>query len=133
MGVYSSVKRALEVVSDTLRLELAPLGVSVIAIVTGAVRSQGQTYFKDLALPASSLYKDLEEIFVSRAQGNDGTPRMPTATYAEAVVSEMQKGVSGKFWCGEMAEMVRGSATNVHVPMEAMVSLEFGADKNGVC
>jgi 1-acylglycerone phosphate reductase len=123
MGVYSSVKRALEVVSDTLRLELAPPGVSVIAIVTGAVQSQGQSYFTDLTLPSTSLYKELEEVFVNRAQGNDGAPRMPTATYAEAVVSEMQKGVSGKFWYGEYADVVRGSATNVLVPMEAMVSL----------
>jgi len=109
-------------VADTLRLELAPLGVTVMSIVTGGVKSQGQTYFNDLALPSDSRYKEFEATIVSRAQGNDGMPRMEAALYAEAVVNEMEKGVSGKFWYGEFAEMVKGAMTNVAVPLEAMVS-----------
>lgn len=121
-GIYASSKRAIEVVADTLRLELAPLGVSVLTVVTGGVKSSGQTYFNDLELPNESLYKDVSEIIVSRAQGNDGMPRMDTMEYAKTVVDEMERCKSGKIWLGEFAEMVRGSATNVAVPLEAMVS-----------
>jgi 1-acylglycerone phosphate reductase len=110
-------------VADTLRLELAPLGVTVLAVVTGGVKSAGQTYFDDLKLPTDSLYKSVEETIITRAKGGDGMPRMETLEYAKAVVDEMEKGKSGKFWYGEFAEMVRQSTTAVAVPLEMMVSL----------
>jgi 1-acylglycerone phosphate reductase len=122
-GLYASSKRAIEVVADTLRLELAPFGVSVLTVVTGGVKSAGQTYFDDLELPKASLYKDVEETIISRAKGGDGMPRMDALEYAKAVVDEMEKGSSGKFWYGEFAEMVRQSTTAVAVPLEAMVNL----------
>jgi len=120
MGLYASSKRAIEVVADTLRLELAPLGVTVLAVVTGGVKSSGQTYFDDLKLPNGSLYKGIEDTIVARAKGGDGMPRMETLDYAKAVVDEMEKGKSGKFWYGEFAEMVRQGTTAVAVPLEAM-------------
>jgi hypothetical protein len=51
-------------------------------------------------------------------------PRMETLDYAKAVVDEMEKGKSGKFWYGEFAEMVRQGTTAVAVPLEAMVSCD---------
>lgn len=123
-GLYASSKRAIEVVADTLRLELAPLGVTVLAVVTGGVKSSGQTYFDDLKLPNGSLYKGIEDTIVARAKGGDGMPRMETLDYAKAVVDEMEKGKSGKFWYGEFAEMVRQGTTAVAVPLEAMVSCD---------
>lgn len=124
-GLYASSKRAIEVVADTLRVELAPLGVTVLTVVTGGVQSAGQTYFDDLKLPENSRYKSVEDTIVSRAKGGDGMPRMDTVEYAKAVVDEIEKGKSGKFWYGEFAEMVRQSTTAVGVPVEAMVSLVF--------
>jgi 1-acylglycerone phosphate reductase len=121
-GLYASTKRATEVVADTLRLELSPFGVTVLAVVTGGVKSSGQTYFDDLTLPQDSLYKGVEETIVKRAKGGDGMPRMETSEYAKAVVEEMEKGKGGKFWYGEFADMVKGAMTNVDVPTEVMVS-----------
>lgn len=60
-GTYSASKRALEVIAETMRLELKPFGVDVLSVVTGAVKSQGQTYFGDFALPENSLYKPIED------------------------------------------------------------------------
>lgn len=105
-----------------MRLELAPLDVSVLTVVTGGVESSGQTYFNDLELPNESLYKDVGETIVSRAQGNDVMPRMDTMEYAKTVVDGLEKGKSGRIWHGGIAEMVRGSATNLAVPLEVMVS-----------
>ncbi|KAK8085986.1 hypothetical protein PG994_000960 [Apiospora phragmitis] len=89
LGVYSGLKRALEMLAETLRLELRPFGVDVMEIVTGAVRSNGQTYFGDWALPDGSLYKDIEPVVKHRAQGGDGLPRRDTAEYAAAVVDKI--------------------------------------------
>ncbi|KAF2125710.1 NAD(P)-binding protein [Dothidotthia symphoricarpi CBS 119687] len=122
MGLYASSKRAIEVVADTLRLELAPFGVTVLTVVTGGVKSSGQTYFDDLRLPEGSLYRGVENTIISRAKGGDGMPRMETMEYCRAVVDEIEKNKSGKFWCGEYAEIVRQGTTAVAVPLEVMDS-----------
>ncbi|KAF2030415.1 NAD(P)-binding protein [Setomelanomma holmii] len=92
----------------------------VLTVVTGGVKTSGQTYFDDLQLPGESLYKSVEKTIVKRAKGGDGMPRMDAGEFAKAVVDEMQKGKAGKFWYGEFAEMVRGAMTNVEVPVEVM-------------
>lgn len=97
--------------------------MTVLTVVTGGVKSAGQTYFDGLKLPERSLYKSVEETIIHRAKGGDGMPRMDTIEYAIAVVDEIEKGKSGKFWYGQFAEMVRQSTTAVAVPLEAMVSL----------
>ncbi|KAI6090487.1 hypothetical protein F4821DRAFT_228371 [Hypoxylon rubiginosum] len=120
MGTYAASKRGLELVAETLRLELAPFGVDVLEVVTGAVKTMGQTYFGDLKLPAESLYKSIEDTFVSRAQGNDQLPRMDTMEYGEAVVDSITNRTTGKFWYGNNAEMVKMSTTATGVPQDAM-------------
>ncbi|GJN70187.1 nadph-dependent 1-acyldihydroxyacetone phosphate reductase protein [Purpureocillium lilacinum] len=120
MGTYAASKRGLEIVAETLRLELAPFGVDVMEVVTGGVKSMGQTYFGDVKLPQGSLYKSIEDTFVSRAQGNDGMPRMETMEYATSVVDEIVKRTTGKFWCGVHVEQVRMGTTATAVPQSAM-------------
>ncbi|KAI0179899.1 putative hydroxybutyrate dehydrogenase [Hypoxylon sp. FL1284] len=120
MGTYAASKRSLELVAETLRLELAPFGVDVLEVVTGAVKTNGQTYFGDLKLPAESLYKSIEDTFLSRAQGNDQLPRMDTMEYATAVVDNIAKRTTGRFWYGNNADAVKMSATAASVPQSAM-------------
>jgi 1-acylglycerone phosphate reductase len=109
-----------------LRLELAPFGVDVLEIVTGAVRSKGQTYFGNLKPPTGSLYKDIEDIIVSRAQGkNEGTVRMDTKTYTSAVFEEIMKRGTGRFWYGTNADVIKMSTTAAAVPQSAMVCRRY--------
>jgi hypothetical protein len=42
---------SLEIVAETLRLELGPFGVGVLEVVTGGVKTNGQTYFGDFKFP----------------------------------------------------------------------------------
>jgi 1-acylglycerone phosphate reductase len=121
-GTYAATKRSIELIAETLRLEVEPFGVNVIEIVTGAVKTQGQTYFGDYALPADSVYKSIEATIKSRAQGNDGLPRMPLEEYATVVADEIIKRTPGKFWYGQNADMVKMSTTATAVPQSAMVS-----------
>lgn len=122
LGTYAATKRSLELIAETLRLEVEPFGVNVIEIVTGAVKSQGQTYFSDWVLPADSVYKSIEATIKSRANGNDGLPRMPLQDYAVAVTQAIIDRTPGKFWYGQNAEMVKMSTTATAVPQSAMVS-----------
>ncbi|KAI0204950.1 hypothetical protein F4808DRAFT_412694 [Astrocystis sublimbata] len=120
MGTYAASKRSTEIVAETLRPELAPFGVGVLEVVTGAVRSQGQTYFGDFELPPNSLYKSIEPIIASRAQGNDMLPRMDTLEYANEVCKETLKRTSGRIWQGGFADMVKQNTTAPNVPQDVM-------------
>ncbi|KAF2274906.1 NAD(P)-binding protein [Westerdykella ornata] len=117
--------RSIEIAADTLRLELVPLGVNVLAVVTGGVKTAGQTYFDNLRLPENSLYRSVEKTIISRAQGHDGMDRMDAHEYANAVADEIEKRTAGKFWYGVGPEMVKNAFTNVALPQDAFVSSIF--------
>ena len=71
-GLYAASKRSLDIVSETLRLELAPFDVNVLTKTTGAVQTRGNTYFDDWKLVADSRYKPIEETIAARTRGDDG-------------------------------------------------------------
>ena len=106
-GIYAASKGALSLVSETLRLELAPLGVKVLTVETGAVRSRGQSNLPDLKLPPSSRYLSIEKTIAARARGEDGIDRMETRVYAAQVVSDVLNGSHGRIWRGGTALLVR--------------------------
>jgi len=112
MGSYAASKRALELIAETLRLELSPFGVDVISVVTGGVKTNGQTYFSDFALPEESLYKPIEKLIAGRARGEDGMPRMDLMEYATEVAGKISERTAGKFWYGQHADSVKTSATS---------------------
>ncbi|KAJ5291313.1 hypothetical protein N7478_000564 [Penicillium angulare] len=107
MGSYAGSKRAMELMADTLRLELVSFNVKVLCVVTGAVRTLGQTYFGDLKLPEDSLYKPIEETVVSRAQGHYGAERMPLMEYSSQVFAQIEQGATGRFWCGKNSDSTK--------------------------
>lgn len=108
--------------AETLRLELAPFQVKVLSVVTGAVQTQGQTYFGDFELPKNSLYKPIETTIASRARGQDGVPRMDLMVYCNEVVSKLTSGETGRIWCGNNAEMTKNSISSVSNTMRVCFS-----------
>lgn len=106
-GVYAASKGALSTVSEILRLELAPLGVNVVTVETGAVRSRGQINLPELKLPSSSRYLSIEKTIAARARGEDGVSRMETRAYAAQVVDDVLNGTRGRIWRGGTALLVR--------------------------
>ncbi|KAI0805369.1 NAD(P)-binding protein [Xylaria sp. FL0064] len=106
-GTFAASKRSGEIMAETLRLELAPFHVKVLSIVTGAVKTLGQTHFDGWKLPENSLYSAVESTIQMRASGKEGTPRMEAMDYARRVVSEIIKGRTGKFWYGASAGVTK--------------------------
>jgi NAD(P)-dependent dehydrogenase (short-subunit alcohol dehydrogenase family) len=121
LGLYSASKISLEMLSEALRLEMAPFHVKVAEIVTGAVQSNGQTYFTDIKLPSESRFLPIEDTIVNRAQGGDGHARMATDKYAEDVVDDILRGATGRIWHGNNAASTKAAVTGP-VPQEKMVS-----------
>lgn len=116
--------------SETLRLELAPLGVRVVAVVTGAVESNIMSCGNDFSLPDNSSYRPLSRAIEAAAQGNSIKSWMATETYAERVVCDVVDGANGKIWRGSMASAVRFILTKL--PSFIVVCLTLLSKKHKV-
>lgn len=108
MGLYQASKAATEMLSETMRLELQPLGVRVISLVTGAIATNIMTGASVADLPESSPYKveSVEAAIVKMTSAKDGIKRTPADEYAKMVVNDTLGGSSGRIWRGQMAGMV---------------------------
>ncbi|KIW16097.1 hypothetical protein PV08_06148 [Exophiala spinifera] len=83
-AAYNASKAALSQYSNTLRLELEPLDVRVVELVTGRVSS---SLISIPTLPESSIYKPLEPALVKRAREAE-TVQAP-AVFAKRVVKSL--------------------------------------------
>jgi 1-acylglycerone phosphate reductase len=94
-SVYNASKAALHAYSNTLRVELEPLGVKVITIVTGGVQSRISRVGR--VLPENSYYSELEEQY-KRRQGHSQEGAMPNDEYAKSVVRQVLPGAGPWPW-----------------------------------
>lgn len=109
MGVYQASKAAVEMLSETMRLELQPLQVRVVSLVTGAVDTNIMKGSTTVSLASTSPYKvgSVEAAMNKLTRPDDGIKRVPAADFARAVVSDVLAGVAGKIWRGPMAGTIR--------------------------
>lgn len=105
-----------------LRLELAPFGVDVLEVVTGGVKTMGQTYFDDFKLPSKSLYKSIEGHNCQLSLG----PRRNVPNGHDEILHRFAYQIvtrtTGTFWCGENVDMVKMSTKATAVSQLVMVS-----------
>ena len=93
-SVYNASKAALHSYSAALRIEIAPLGVHVITVVTGGVKSRIARVKK--TLPENSKYKRLEDDYQKR-QVHSQKVGMETGLYAKEVVKKILE-AEGWLW-----------------------------------
>ncbi len=87
-GSYAMTKAALSSYSRTLSVELAPLGVRVLNVVTAFIRTQlGRRVAAD-PWPEDSLFRVMEGTGQAAGSGH----RMPAEQYARRVVAEALRG-----------------------------------------
>lgn len=86
-GYYNASKAAVHLLSDQLRLELAPFDVSCICIVTGAIKTKFFENTPGIELPTGSLYTPAKDIIESIAGGSlVEKDAMDVDVYAKGVV-----------------------------------------------
>lgn len=110
MSTYASSKVALNTYSETLRLELAPFGVSVVTIVPGVIDSK--LHVNDEAsfnLPPGSRYSAIKDI-IRRGAGGEFIPKdgLSAEKFAELVLDDViGTGKGGIFSRGPYAPMLK--------------------------
>ncbi|KAI0836904.1 putative short-chain dehydrogenase/reductase [Hypoxylon sp. FL0890] len=101
-SIYNATKAAVEVLSGTIRLELAPLGIRVVIVKTGAIRSEFFNNTPLMKLPEDSLYRPAREFIEGRTMLKQ-TPYMEPEAYAKKVVDALLKpSVKPVIWQGAL-------------------------------
>lgn len=110
-GIYASSKAAVHALTDSLRLELQPLGIDVVLLAPGAVTSRiGRKAAEvvEMTFKEGSLFKDWEKSVRQSANLTEEGHSMPTEVFARKVVgvilapSSVRVILYGKFatWVG---------------------------------
>jgi 1-acylglycerone phosphate reductase len=100
-GIYASSKAAINLVSETMRLELGLLHVRVISVITGFVASNFHAN-RSYRLPPASPYHSYEEEIVATL--NDLPANVMTAEeVGSEVAQEALRGKSGEVYIGTQA------------------------------
>ncbi|KAI9045133.1 SDR family oxidoreductase [Aspergillus affinis] len=102
---YNSSKAAVRSYSETLRLELAPLGVKVITVMAGVVVTNIFENHPEANLSDSSPWKPAEKVLQDQAAGSMTEGAMPRAVFARNVADSVLGGVTGLTWEGKMASI----------------------------
>lgn len=106
-AAYSSSKAALCNLSETLRLELSPFGVSVVTIMTGVVTTQFHEN-DAFSLPQTSRYAVIKEIISSWANGKAKPKGCSAEQFAESLLEDIVgKGKGGVVWKGPHAGAIK--------------------------
>ncbi|KAI0484179.1 oxidoreductase [Xylariaceae sp. FL0804] len=86
---YLSSKAAAKNISDTLRLELSPFGITVISIMTGVVDTSFHANEPSFGLPSSSRYTEIEGIIAGWAKGESKPKGCSAAEFAEMILDDV--------------------------------------------
>lgn len=103
LGMYNGSKAALAMASETWRLELQPLGVRTITLITLAVKTNAQKNNNRIEIPESSYYYKIRDFIYGRSDGSMQESAITPRQYATKVVREVEKGTSGPVWAGTHA------------------------------
>ncbi|PPQ80900.1 hypothetical protein CVT24_013162 [Panaeolus cyanescens] len=91
-GVYCSSKAAVHSISEVLSMELKPLGISVMHVAPGAVKSNiASNGTKSFQLASNTLYTDFLSNIIKRINASQGPHSMPSEEFAKQVVEKALK------------------------------------------
>ena len=88
-GAYCASKAALNALSDSLRMELRPLGIDVVTVQPGGIQSSfGDRAADEVNMAADSPYQAIREGVLARANESQ-SEAMPADAFADALVLQL--------------------------------------------
>ncbi|KAI9700965.1 MAG: hypothetical protein M1820_006610 [Bogoriella megaspora] len=112
-GIYNSSKAALAMLSETMRLELAPFGIRVIDLKTAGVRTNiianNNVNTRTERLREGSIYEPAREV-VEKAMSQEGLRDIgisPEQWATEVSALLLRKNPPAVIWRGESAQIAR--------------------------
>lgn len=109
-SIYNSSKAAAILGSETWRLELAPLGVRTVTLVTTAVKSNAFANIKPVDIPEKSYYYSIRDYIRETSDGRLQKDGITAKQFGVKVVREVENGTTGKCWVGGGATSARYGA-----------------------
>ncbi|KAJ6084580.1 hypothetical protein N7486_011380 [Penicillium sp. IBT 16267x] len=106
-SIYNGTKAALIQAGEGWRLELAPLGVRVLTLITGGIATNFLTNLPSVDLPANSYYQGITEI--TKRQPEKIPMSISPKAFSVDVVRQVEKGTTGKYWIGGGSTLARWS------------------------
>lgn len=129
-GAYCSTKAAVTSLSDTLRMELAPFGITVVTAQPGAIRSNlSINAGKELARFKETPYAPLYDYIVARANTSQQNP-ISAETFAKKLIDRLDR--------KKPPALIRIGPESIRLPFlsmlpravrDAVLSKKFGLDK----
>lgn len=132
-SVYNASKAAMSMLSDCQRLELAPFGIRVIDLKTGAVATnmiENQKAQTPTSLPKGSIYATAKEA-VEATMRHDKMVNvgMPRDQWAKEIVGDLLRANPPPvIWRGTNARMGRIATVMPHGTMDSMIKKMSGLD-----
>jgi 1-acylglycerone phosphate reductase len=130
-ALYVGSKAALDAISETLRLELAPLGVRVVTCVTGIVDTNIMANAAQHELPKGSLYGAAADKIADRASGKEleGISQSSPEQFAQRLVGQVLSGATGKVYPGKLSSVAWFVGKFLPTGwLDAMITRGTGAD-----
>jgi NAD(P)-dependent dehydrogenase (short-subunit alcohol dehydrogenase family) len=102
-GLYNASKAALAIGSETWRLELAPLGIRCVTLMTGGVKTNFFTNLNKKTVPENSYYYGVHDLIEGYQDGRMQANAPDAKEIAAQVVRAVDRGTTGKLYVGEGA------------------------------
>ncbi|KAI1359215.1 putative short-chain dehydrogenase/reductase [Xylaria arbuscula] len=101
-GIYTTSKAAVKQVSETMRIEMEPLGVRVVTAIIGVVETN---FFKNglnesYQLPANSYYKPIHTRLEDQRAGRHVRSGQHADVTAREIINDVLGGAKGCIWRG---------------------------------
>ncbi|ESZ94015.1 oxidoreductase, short-chain dehydrogenase/reductase family [Sclerotinia borealis F-4128] len=129
LGLYAASESALNTLSETLRLELAPFNVKVLTIVSGAVKADIYKKPGEFSLPPDSIYAPIASKVADVAEGKTNPEMMETHAYALKVVADVLKERNGLVYRGNWATVTHILSWSPSFILDGIVSAKRGLDE----
>lgn len=130
-GPYCASKAALNAASDSLRMELRPLGVRVVTVQPGGIQSSfGHSAASQVSLAEASPYQAIKDGVLARA--NDSQTRaMPAQTFARLLVETLSRpDCPAVVRLGEKSRLLPGLKWLLPTRrLDAILSRRYGLDR----